>query len=69
MFYFEYNLKSQVHHPHLSSSQKSILSKRNAALKQTINHFSVNRYVYTAVTLYVNPSATAAKIVMDRLSY
>ena len=31
--------------------------------------FSVNRYVYTAVTLYVNPSATAAIKVIDRFSY
>ena len=31
--------------------------------------FSVKRYVYTAVTLYVNPSATAAIIVIDGFSY
>ena len=34
-----------------------------------LNRFSVNRYVYTAVTLYVNPSGTAAIIEIDRFSY
>lgn len=66
IFYFEYNLKSQVHHPPVIKSK--INSEANE-MRPLNRRFSVNRYVYTTVTLYVNPSATAAIIVIDRFSY